>query len=158
MSLIPAENCQISLDLIEKPAIFTSSSPDETFTLGKNIAPLLEKGSIVALYGPLGAGKTCLAKGIGEGFGVKEELTSPTYTIISEYEANLPLYHIDAYRLRGNDDFSAIGGEEIINGEGVYIIEWSDRIEESIPDYAIRINIQIIEDNIRRIHILKGKK
>ena len=154
---IQTENSPISL-----PAFFTSLSPAETFAVGKNLAPLLQKGSIVALKGPLGAGKTCFAKGIACGLGVTEEVTSPTYTIVSEYEAFPPagppavMYHIDAYRLKGNDDFSAIGGEDIIFADGISLIEWSERIEESIPPGAVRVDIEIAEGGKRLIRIYCG--
>ncbi|MCL2233965.1 MAG: tRNA (adenosine(37)-N6)-threonylcarbamoyltransferase complex ATPase subunit type 1 TsaE [Treponema sp.] len=134
-------------------------SPEETFALGKSLAPLLQKGSIVALKGPLGAGKTCFAKGVACALGVTEDITSPTYTIVSEYEAflpqgaHLPLYHIDAYRLRGSDDFSAIGGEEIIFAEGISLIEWSERIEDFIPPQALRVDIEITEGERRLIRV-----
>ena len=137
---------------------FTSSSPEETFDLGIRLAPALEKGSIVAFRGPLGAGKTCFIKGIARGLGVAEEVTSPTYTIVSEYEGTLSgepvtLYHIDAYRLGGNDDFSVIGGEEIIFNNEISVIEWSERIPDFIPPGAIRVDIEIAEDGKRIIRI-----
>jgi tRNA threonylcarbamoyladenosine biosynthesis protein TsaE len=130
-----------------------SFSPEETMALGERIAVLLRQGSVVALKGPLGAGKTCFAKGIARGIGVKEEVTSPTYTIISEYEGDLPLYHIDAYRLRGDDDFSGLGGEELLYGTGVSVIEWSERIPQSLPDGALTVEIEITEKETRRITI-----
>ena len=130
--------------------------------LGEGLAPLLKKGSVIALKGPLGAGKTCLMKGIARGLGIKEEVTSPTYTIISEYEAvisgeTIPVYHIDAYRLRGNDDFSAIGGEDIVFGSGISVIEWSERIPLFIPLEALRVDIEITGDNERRFSIYRDK-
>ena len=131
--------------------------------MGKRLASLLEIGSVIALKGPLGAGKTCFTKGLAEGLGIAEEVTSPTYTIISEYEAiiqgeSIPVYHIDAYRLRGNDDFSAIGGEEFVFGEGISIIEWGERISDFIPDGAIWVDIELIGDNKRQIHVYKDFK
>ena len=144
--------------------VFISSGAEETFALGKRLAPLLEKGSIIALRGPLGAGKTCFVKGIARELGVEEELTSPTYTIISEYEGILcrtgelvPVYHIDAYRLSGNDDFSAVGGEEIVYGKGISLIEWSERIPAFIPPEAFRVDIEIQEDDKRLIRIIRNK-
>jgi len=131
--------------------------------LGKRFAHILEKGSVVALTGPLGAGKTCFVKGIARGLGICEEVTSPTYTIISEYEGTLgeedpvPFYHIDAYRLRGNDDFYAIGGEEIVFGKGISVIEWSERIPDFIPALAIKVEIKIIKDDNRLIRIYRGE-
>ena len=154
------ENCRINL-----PVFFESSSSEDTFSLGKRLSPLLKKGSIVALKGPLGAGKTCFAKGIAVGLGVEEEVTSPTYTIVSEYEGFLcdkngtearepiTIFHIDAYRLRGKDDFTAIGGEDIIFGNGISVIEWSERICDFIPPGALRVDFEIKEDGKRTVHI-----
>jgi tRNA threonylcarbamoyladenosine biosynthesis protein TsaE len=122
--------------------------------IGEKIAAGLGKGSVVALKGGLGAGKTCLVKGIARGLGIREEVTSPTYTIVSEYAAGkLPFYHIDAYRLGGDDDFQALGGDEYVYGEGIAVIEWSDRIPESIPRSALRISIDILADGRRSIEV-----
>jgi len=139
---------------IKLPAVFRSSSAEETFGIGKNLAALLHSGSIVALRGQLGAGKTCLVKGIASALGVTEEVTSATYTIVCEYDASsCPLYHIDAYRLQTPEDFSAIGGEDIIFGSGISLIEWSDRIEGFIPAEAIQVTIEIVDGNTRCIRI-----
>jgi tRNA threonylcarbamoyladenosine biosynthesis protein TsaE len=120
--------------------------------VGEKIAAGLGKGSVVALRGGLGAGKTCLAKGIARGLGIQEELTSPTYTIVSEYAAGaLPFYHIDAYRLAGDEDFRALGGEDCLCGEGIAVVEWSERIPGSIPRSAILVSIGIREDGGRDI-------
>jgi tRNA threonylcarbamoyladenosine biosynthesis protein TsaE len=123
--------------------------------IGEKISGRLKKGSIVALRGGLGAGKTCLAKGIARGLGILEEVTSPTYTIISEYSqaSRVPLYHIDAYRLKGDDDFEALGGNEYIYGEGISVIEWSERLPLSIPPTAVVIEISLLEDGRRRIDL-----
>ncbi|MDR0878265.1 MAG: tRNA (adenosine(37)-N6)-threonylcarbamoyltransferase complex ATPase subunit type 1 TsaE [Treponema sp.] len=149
-------------------ADFVSSSPEETIALGKRIASRLQPGSVIALRGGLGAGKTCLTRGIAQGLGIEETVTSPTYTIISEYEGTLPpagtnvpggkfpLYHIDAYRLAGEDDFINIGGEELINGAGISVIEWSERIPLSIPKDAFFIDIEITGDSKRMIHLSEG--
>jgi tRNA threonylcarbamoyladenosine biosynthesis protein TsaE len=130
-----------------------SSSPEETMAAGERIASFLRKGSVVALRGGLGAGKTCLTKGIARGLGIDEEITSPTYTIISEYQGALPFYHIDAYRLEGDDDFEALGGEEFLYGEGVSVIEWSERIPRSIPPGALSVEIGVDRDGGRSILI-----
>jgi len=158
--LTRTENCPISLTL---PASIISSSPEETFFLGKKIARLLEKSGVVALHGPLGAGKTCLAKGIAEGLGVKETVTSPSYTIVSEYEGfiggnSVQIYHIDAYRLAGSDDFSAIGGEEIVFGGGISIIEWCERIPDFIRSGVLRVDIQIMDNEKRLFSIYRESK
>ena len=140
------------------PSQIISSSENDTFSLGIKLGSFLKKGSIIALNGALGAGKTCLAKGIARGLGIEEEITSPTYTIISEYEAiisgeKIPFYHIDAYRLAGNDDFTGIGGEEIIFGNGISVIEWSDRLPDLVPKEALKVDIEISGDDERKVHI-----
>jgi tRNA threonylcarbamoyladenosine biosynthesis protein TsaE len=153
--LIHPENSRFNL-----PAAVITLSGEETFALGKRLAAMLGKGDVVALNGPLGAGKTCFAKGIAGGLGIEEELTSPSYAIISEYEClsggeKIPFYHIDAYRLEGNDDFSAIGGEDIVYGNGISVIEWGDRIPAFIPSGAYRLDFEIIEGDKRSVKIVK---
>jgi len=132
-----------------------SNSPEETVALGKRIANFLTSGSVVALEGRLGSGKTCLTKGIALGLGITENITSPTYTIVNEYQMNpsSALFHIDAYRLNCNKDFEDLGGDEILNSGGICIIEWSERIQQSIPENSIIISIEIINDNSRKIKI-----
>jgi tRNA threonylcarbamoyladenosine biosynthesis protein TsaE len=130
-----------------------SSSPEETAAWGERIGRLLPGGSVVALRGGLGAGKTCFTKGIARGLGVSEEVTSPTYTIISEYEGSLPLYHMDAYRLSGDEEFQALGAEELLCGGGVSVVEWSERIPRSLPPGAVLVELEIAGAEKRRIHI-----
>jgi tRNA threonylcarbamoyladenosine biosynthesis protein TsaE len=135
-----------------------SKSPEETIALGEKIGCALAAsgraaGSIICLQGPLGAGKTCLVKGIAHALGIRETITSPTYTIVSEYQSaveNLALFHIDAYRLAGSDDFEAIGGIELLSGNALCIIEWSERIADIIPETAIRVEIRITADGAER--------
>jgi len=127
---------------------YSSVSPDKTEAWGEQFAGKLKPGSVIALRGGLGAGKTCLVKGIARGLGITESVTSPTYTIVSEYRARLngeivPLYHIDAYRLNGDEDFENTGAGEFMDGRGIVIIEWSERIPHSIPPDAITIEIEI---------------
>jgi tRNA threonylcarbamoyladenosine biosynthesis protein TsaE len=115
--------------------------------LGKKMAALAKPGAVFALYGGLGAGKTCWTKGFAQGLGVQDTVNSPTYTIVSEYDQ---FNHLDAYRLQGDDDFDAIGGPEIIGGKAISVIEWSERLPHSIPDTAIKIHIEVLEGNKRR--------
>lgn len=123
--------------------------------LGERIGRSLRPGAVLALKGGLGAGKTCLAKGIARGLGVEETVTSPTYTIIAEYRGRAPLYHIDAYRLAGDRDFESLGGPELLDGQGVAIIEWSERIPQSLPPKHIGIEI-IIGNDQRRMFRISG--
>ena len=161
---IPAGNSPIdsalNLNKAHHPSCYVSSSAEETMLIGQNIAKLLKKGSVLAVRGPLGAGKTCLVKGIAQFLSVEEEITSPSYTIVCEYEGKinentLPFYHIDAYRLQGDDDFYALGGEEYIFGNGIAVVEWSERISNSLPDEALFVDIEI-ESDMRRIIRISG--
>jgi tRNA threonylcarbamoyladenosine biosynthesis protein TsaE len=140
------------------PTEFFSNAPEETEALGERLARGLEPGSVLALRGGLGAGKTRFAKGLARGLGVREEVTSPTYTIVCEYEARwnnapLPFYHIDAYRLTGEDDFEALGGRELLDGGGICLIEWSERIESALPPRVILVEIEITGENSRIIRV-----
>jgi tRNA threonylcarbamoyladenosine biosynthesis protein TsaE len=130
-----------------------SASPQETLTLGRRISGSLVPGSVVALRGGLGSGKTCLVKGIADGLGIRETVTSPTYTIISEYPGSPTLYHIDAYRLESEQDFERIGGGEVISGSGISVIEWSERIQKSLPECAVVIELKITGSFSRLIRI-----
>ena len=128
-----------------------SSTPEETMLLGEQFGSILKPGDIVALEGKLGAGKTVFARGIAKALGVKETINSPTYTIISEYEAeHMPFFHMDAYRLSGDDDFRLAGGEELLYGRGVCVVEWPERI--NLPLSAICVHLEIMEDAKRRIY------
>ena len=117
-----------------------SNSEKETIELGKRIASKLEKGMVIVLTGDLGSGKTKLTEGILTYFGLENEISSPTFTIVNEYYANsLNIYHFDVYRLADIDEFYAIGGEEYFE-KGVSIIEWGELIEEALPKDYIKIN------------------
>jgi len=135
---------------------------DETIKLGEIIGKSLEPGSIIALRGDLGAGKTVLVKGIARGLGIEDEPVSPTFVIMNAYEGRIPLYHFDLYRISGADELIGIGSEEFLFGGGVSAVEWADRVEEIFPEYTIYIDIKIPEtgngsENIREIKI-EGKK
>lgn len=114
----------------------------DTEKLGKIIAGILEEGSLLCLDGDLGAGKTTLTQFIAHEFGVKEYVTSPTFTIIKEYEGKLPFYHMDVYRIESEDDMYDLGYEEYIYSQGVTIIEWSNNIVNMLPENRINIYIQ----------------
>ncbi|MDR2792837.1 MAG: tRNA (adenosine(37)-N6)-threonylcarbamoyltransferase complex ATPase subunit type 1 TsaE [Treponema sp.] len=147
---------------ISLPFDVISSSEEKTQDYGRALSRLLYAGSVVALRGGLGAGKTYFTKGIAAGLGVADIVTSPTYTIINEYEGNreqgekLSLYHIDAYRLHDDEDFAALGAEEFLYGRGVTVIEWSERVPASIPKDAIFIAIETLENGNRRISGCRG--
>lgn len=114
---------------------------------------MLQSGDVVAFSGGLAAGKTTFMKGVAQALGVQSEITSPTYTIISEYSGRVPLYHMDAYRLHGAEDFLALGVEELLYGDGICAIEWSERVIDAIPAEAVHIEIAILDENLRRFRI-----
>ncbi len=118
-----------------------SNSAAQTIEIGKRIGIQLQKGDILAMQGTLAAGKTTMTKGIADALGVTETITSPTFCLISEYEGKIPLYHIDVYRLNGIDDFVDLGADDMLYGNGVTIIEWSEKIMDELPDSTIIIKI-----------------
>ncbi|GBD39405.1 tRNA threonylcarbamoyladenosine biosynthesis protein TsaE [bacterium HR37] len=121
------------------------SREEDTIKIGEIIGKLATPGSIFALKGELGAGKTVLVKGIARGLGVKEEPNSPTFVIMNAYHGRLPLYHFDLYRITSIEELEEIGYEEFFFGKGVSVVEWADRIEELFPDNTIKVEIQIPE-------------
>jgi len=130
-----------------------TKNAEETRTAGKQLGDSLKPGDIVALSGPLGAGKTVFAQGIAESLGIQEPVTSPTYTLISEYEGRMPLYHMDLYRLGSPEEFTWLGVEEMLDGTGVSLIEWSERAGEELPERTITVRIELEENNSRSITI-----
>ncbi len=132
---------------------FTTSTPEQTIELGKTIGSLLKAGDVLAMTGTLAAGKTTITKGIAGAIGVSDNITSPTFCLISEYEGKLPLYHMDVYRLEGSEDFINLGVEDMLYGDGVCIIEWSEKVRSELPKKSITIDITPLEGTRRRIQI-----
>ena len=135
--------------------IITTNSEQETINLGKKIASQLKKEMIIVLSGDLGSGKTKLTEGVLTYFGLENEISSPTFTIVDEYNTpNLNIYHFDVYRLTDIDEFSAIGGEEYFE-KGACIIEWGELIEEILPKDYIKITFfrDLENDTKRNIEI-----
>ena len=132
---------------------FKTSSAEETIALGEKIGKLLKKGDIIAMQGTLAAGKTTITKGIAQALGITETITSPTFCLISEYQGTMPLYHMDVYRLDGTEDFINLGTDDMLYGDGVSIIEWSEKIMEELPSSTIILKITPQEDGSRLIEI-----
>ncbi len=120
-----------------------TASPEETFQLGYVLAQKAQKGDIYCLNGDLGVGKTVFTQGFAAGLGITETISSPTFTIVQVYEdGNIPFYHFDVYRIGDEEEMDEIGYEDYFYGEGVCLIEWSERIEGILPEYCWEINIQ----------------
>ena len=122
-------------------------SPEETWALAANLANELPPGTVIALHGDLGAGKTCFIQGFAAALGIDEPITSPTYTIIGEYEGRLPLHHIDLYRLSGPEEALGLGLEEYFDANGITAIEWAERAEGLLPPDLLHIRIEVDEDS-----------
>jgi tRNA threonylcarbamoyladenosine biosynthesis protein TsaE len=120
---------------------FESSSPLDTEKLGFCLGNIVKKGYIISLIGDLGTGKTEFVKGIARGLGVEDYITSPTFTIVNEYQGRLPLYHFDVYRIGSVEEMLDIGCEEYFYGDGLTVIEWADLISDIIPEDHITIHI-----------------
>jgi len=138
---------------------------NETILIGELIGKTLDKGSIVALNGDLGAGKTVLVKGIAGGLGVEEEPNSPTFVILNTYEGKYPLFHFDFYRLSSENELEDLNYKDYFFNDGITVVEWAERIKEVFPENTITIEIEIPEkiddDNpieLRDIRIKGGEK
>jgi tRNA threonylcarbamoyladenosine biosynthesis protein TsaE len=137
---MPSETCRLKLD-----------SPEATERLGRLLGSLLFPGAIVALCGPLGAGKTFLTRAIAQGLGIVNDraVNSPTFVLIQEYQARLPIYHFDLYRLTSAQAFLELGAGEYLEGEGVCLIEWADKFSDSLPEERLEIRLHPLSEHVR---------
>ena len=138
----------------------TTHSADETQALGTKLAKRLQPGDVIAYFGDLGAGKKALTRGIAQGLGITDIVTSPTYTIVNEYlTGRLPLFHFDMYRLGSSDELFDIGWEDYLARGGVCAVEWSENVEDALQG-AIRVTIEKdpFEADTRRITIEGGSR
>nr|WP_317323299.1 tRNA (adenosine(37)-N6)-threonylcarbamoyltransferase complex ATPase subunit type 1 TsaE [uncultured Flavonifractor sp.] len=135
----------------------TTNSPVETEAAGAALAAELKPGSVIAFTGDLGAGKTAFTRGLARGLGVEERVTSPTFTIVNEYEGGrLPLFHFDMYRLGSSDELFDIGWEDYLARGGVCAVEWSETIADALEEDAIRVDIRRGEHDDQRIITITG--
>jgi len=141
--------------------ILYSQNPSETIRIGKTIGSRLKAGDVVALMGELGAGKTQFIKGLAQGAGIRKSayVSSPSFTIINEYQGKVPFYHIDLYRLREEKEAEGLGLEEYFLGEGITAVEWADRIPSLLPDQLLQVQIHHTGSKTRTVEIVgKGKR
>lgn len=132
-----------------------SYSAEETFAFGQAVGELLFPGALVAFSGDLGAGKTCCVQGIAMGLGVEDRsmITSPTFTLIQEYQGRLPIYHFDVYRLTHEEEMYDLGYEEYFYGDGVTLVEWAERVEAFLPQDCLNIHLHIETDLSRTLRL-----
>lgn len=133
--------------------LFHCRKPDDTFQLGRRIGLACSGGECIALDAPLGAGKTVLAKGIADGLSVRELVTSPTYTIISEYTGERRFVHVDLYRVASDEEYQNLAVEELLDNTTVAVIEWPDRAGGSLPSGTEQITIEILADGARTVAV-----
>jgi tRNA threonylcarbamoyladenosine biosynthesis protein TsaE len=139
--------------MVAFPWIVETQGEEETEALGEQLASFLMPGDILALYGELGAGKTCLVRGIARGLGIDEGcVASPSFTLINEYPGRVPLIHLDGYRLDSAEAFVELGLEDYFEGEGILVIEWAEKVP-NLPADRIDIAIQWVDENRRYFRV-----
>ena len=135
----------------------TTHSADETQALGQKLASRLAPGDVIAYFGDLGAGKTAFTRGLAQGLGITDPVTSPTYTIVNEYlSGRIPLFHFDMYRLSSSDELFDIGWEDYLSRGGVCAVEWSEKVEDAFFGDEIVLRIEKLGDSERKITIEEG--
>jgi tRNA threonylcarbamoyladenosine biosynthesis protein TsaE len=139
---------------LEAPLLEEIVNDEEaTEDLGHSLASLFRAGDVVALHGELGAGKTCLVRGLARGLGVEKRLvSSPSFSLINEYPGVIPLFHMDCYRLGLEEEIQELGLEEYFDGPGISVIEWAEKIRD-LPEERLEISISILDESRRRIQI-----
>lgn len=135
----------------------TTHSADETQALGQKLASRLAPGDVIAYFGDLGAGKTAFTRGLAQGLGITDPVTSPTYTIVNEYlSGRLPLFHFDMYRLSSGEELFDIGWEDYLQRGGVCAVEWSENVDDALES-PICVRIERTGDDSRKITITGGE-
>lgn len=130
-----------------------SRSPEETQAAGERLGARLTPGAVVACTGELGAGKTCFLQGLARGLEVSGDVTSPTFVLINQYRGRMPVYHLDAYRTGSLTELLELGLDELLDGAGVTVIEWADKLLPLLPPRTIHVRIEGLGDEPRRITI-----
>lgn len=128
----------------------------ETVAAGRDFAKSLRAGDVVAFFGGLGMGKTAFISGMAKGLDVKDHVSSPTFALVHEYRGRLPLYHFDMYRVSSWEDLDSTGFFDYLEAGGVLAVEWSENIEEALPENAVRIEIERGDDDDSRLITVKG--
>lgn len=131
-----------------------SNSAEETMEFSKKLAGYLKPGDVITLEGDLGAGKTTFTKGVAQGLKIKKTVSSPTFTIIKEYYGDIPLYHMDVYRIK--DSYEDLGFDEYFEGNGITVVEWAHLIKDQLPSEYL--NVSILHDGLNSRKIVLTPK
>jgi tRNA threonylcarbamoyladenosine biosynthesis protein TsaE len=129
-------------------------SVEEMEELGERVGSLLGPGDVVILTGELGSGKTAFCRGLGRGLGVSATITSPSFTLINEYEGRIPFYHLDVYRLDGPSDLEELGYEDYFYGEGVAAVEWGDKVRVLLPEEYLEVRLEVLGEGLRSLEFI----
>ncbi len=130
---------------------FISNSEFETLKWAEELGKGAKRGTLFALSGELGTGKTIIAKGIAKGMGIQDDITSPTFLLLEVYDYDIPLYHFDLYRIDNKREFDHLNFDDYWYGNGISIIEWAEKAQDLLPDDSIRLKIEWLDENKRRI-------
>lgn len=141
--------------MAERVLTYNTVSDRETIKLGQKLGAVLNEGDVIALVGELGSGKTWFAKGIAIGLGISPGtvITSPSFSLLNEYEGRCTFFHMDAYRLESLSDFISAGLDEYFFQDGVVAMEWADRWPEILPDWRVKVEFAIVDDHLRKINL-----
>ena len=134
---------------------YVTNSPAETEALGQRLAETLQPGDVIAYTGDLGAGKTAFVRGMAQGLGISQRVTSPTFTIVNEYQGRIPLFHFDMYRLPDADALFDIGWEDYLAREGLCAVEWSENILDALPPGTLYVKLDKRSETHRHITVYR---
>lgn len=132
----------------------TTKSASETEKIAQDLAGALKSGDIVALYGPVGSGKTCFVRGLASGLGCSQKVRSPSFSLVNEYSGPLPLYHIDFYRLEKEAEIIDLGWTDYLDSDGVLAIEWAERVRNMLPSMRFDVYLDFSGPEMRRVEIM----
>ena len=138
--------------------MITSTRVDDTLAIGSRLGTAAQANDVIALTGPLGVGKTYLAKGIAAGLQVNDTrvVNSPTFVLVNEYAGRLHMYHVDAYRLAGSAELAALGFEDMCDAGGLVVVEWADKIQDLLPADSLSIELKATGEDSRRLRLTPG--
>ncbi len=141
---------------MKKLLLRTTKTASETEKIARDLAAVLRPGDIVALYGPVGSGKTCFVRGLAYGLGCSQKVKSPSFSLVNEYSGTLPLYHIDFYRLEKEAEIIDLGWTDYLDSDGVVAIEWAERVRNMLPSNRFDVYLDFFGPKMRRVEILTG--